>query len=415
MLPACASIHLLHRSRDPAAARPAAWLAAAGGLAGFAFLMKHTSVFTSLAPPFVLLTLGLRNAATRPQTLRAVAVYATGFAGIVIATAAYFAAAGGGREFVETVFLIDSQRAGMLGFGEAARRYLAYNLECVAHDPVTVCALAAAAFVGVVGTRDPAPAARERSYQALALLAFSQVGILMLQFMFPHYYLQNALPFALVLAAALAQVTRPRVRRMLAAALAVLCVAVALGRDSRPLRAEAWSGRKPPVTAEEEVARWIRERTSATDTIYVVGAEPVIYLLAERYAPTKYFFYLELSPLWERVLGHTAATLDEIERARPRYIVLGRIRGGPDEYGIDSLLRFIDEHYEREATVAGHTLFRPKSSRGKPGGRPDASWAPRTHVLYPDSSWSERSRPRTSLSASTRRPPSRAETSRSSP
>jgi hypothetical protein len=79
-----------------------------------------------------------------------------------------------------------------------------------------------------------------------------------------------------------------------------------------------------------------------------------------------------LAPLWERALGRTAATLAEIERARPRYIVLGGIRGDPDQYGMESLLRFIDEHYEREATVAGHTLFRPKPSRerGGSGGRP---------------------------------------------
>lgn len=360
MLPACASLLLLHRARDRVGTRAGPWLVGAGALAGSAFLIKQTSVFTSLAPAFVWLVLGLRNAATRSRTLRGASGYAAGFAAVVVATAAYFVAAGGGREFAETILPIAGQRTQMLGFEDAWRRYLAYGLASLRYDPLTVCALAATAFVGIKGTRDPAAAARERSYEVLALLASTQLGILSLQFMFPHYFLQNALPFALAVTAALARLERPRARRVLAAALAVLCVVVALARDPRAVRAETWSARSEAPSDEEEVARWIRERTSPTDTIYVVGAEPVIYLLAERYSPTRHFFYVWLAPAFERAFGHTAEALADLERARPRYIVLGRIREDPDQYGIDELLRFIARHYEREATVAGHVLFRPR-------------------------------------------------------
>jgi len=81
-----------------------------------------------------------------------------------------------------------------------------------------------------------------------------------------------------------------------------------------------------PFVESPEIARYIRERTTADDRIAVLGSEPQIYFHAGRRSATGYVY---MYPLLERH-GLAAAMQDEmmrqVQEAHPAYVVYVAIR-----------------------------------------------------------------------------------------
>ncbi len=80
-----------------------------------------------------------------------------------------------------------------------------------------------------------------------------------------------------------------------------------------------------PFVEAPEIARYVRERTSPTDTIAVLGSEPEIYFYADRRSATGYIYtypLLEPQPFAARMQREM---IDEIQSARPSYVVFAKI------------------------------------------------------------------------------------------
>ncbi len=154
-------------------------------------------------------------------------------------------------------------------------------------------------------------------------------------FRFTEHYFVLALPAAsLLVGAAVSAVGRRAYRRRPAiagavrVAVPVLAVAVSLARERAylfslppPAVSRATYGLNPFPEAVE-IARYLRERTRPDERVAVIGSEPEIYFYAGRSAATSYIYMyplMEAHPFAHRMQADMIA---QLERERPRYLVL---------------------------------------------------------------------------------------------
>jgi hypothetical protein len=77
-----------------------------------------------------------------------------------------------------------------------------------------------------------------------------------------------------------------------------------------------------PFPESLEVGRFIRRNSSERDTIAVLGSEPQIYFYARRRSATGYIYTYALMELHEFARGMQEEMIEQIETARPKYIVV---------------------------------------------------------------------------------------------
>ena len=77
-----------------------------------------------------------------------------------------------------------------------------------------------------------------------------------------------------------------------------------------------------PFPEALEIARYLREHTSAADSVAVLGSEPEIYFYADRPAATSYIYMYGLMENQPFAEAMQAEMIRQIEAARPAYIVM---------------------------------------------------------------------------------------------
>lgn len=80
-----------------------------------------------------------------------------------------------------------------------------------------------------------------------------------------------------------------------------------------------------PFPESVEIANYIKKRTTARDTILVIGSEPQIYFYAGRLAAAAYIYMYPLMEVQPYARSMQMAFIRQAERARPKYVVLVRI------------------------------------------------------------------------------------------
>ncbi|MFO7690470.1 MAG: hypothetical protein R6W83_07945, partial [Cryobacterium sp.] len=119
-----------------------------------------------------------------------------------------------------------------------------------------------------------------------------------------------------------------------------------LGEERRMVAAKA----DPAVTA---VAQYIAARSGPDDPIFVFGGQPTIYFLAERKAPTKYFFWVHSMPRYDELLGTVATVTADLGRNPPLWFVCHPDGELPPAYS-----RFLEENYRLEQSIGDYALWR---------------------------------------------------------
>lgn len=325
------------------------WALAAGTLAGLACLTKQSGA--ALLLYFAADALFRRRRAGRAAlaaSLREFAWAAAGFAVALASVAAFFAAHGALREFVDCAWL---QIGGYVG-----ERY---------HDLALLGRLTQVAEIAgrdagfwVVGAFGLYRAARSGMGAAsgwwillLALLA----AALAPGGSSRHYYLPLALPFALGMAA-LAQSLRERAGA-LRAATALALLLPWLG----PL-SHGWSLLHPdlsrlpprifrPFDRAALVARAIEERTEPEERFLIVGSEPQIYYLADRPAATRLIHVYTATGPYAAAPSLHAELVSDLRDGRPRYVLLVNIISSLSEFPnripefLSPMLRILQTEY----------------------------------------------------------------------
>jgi 4-amino-4-deoxy-L-arabinose transferase-like glycosyltransferase len=118
-----------------------------------------------------------------------------------------------------------------------------------------------------------------------------------------------------------------------------------------------------------QAADYVRERTAATDLVYVWGFDPLVNVLAGRRMPTRYSYNTPLIAPWRKARWRQEFMAD-IRADPPRYLLVvcndqhpwttGR---NEDSYQIMMtdfavLARFVSEHYELETTIRNYRIYR---------------------------------------------------------
>jgi len=109
-----------------------------------------------------------------------------------------------------------------------------------------------------------------------------------------------------------------------------------------------------------KIAKYIRENTGERDTIYILGDETIIYFLADRRAPTKFFDWLYSSKYVDNILETGESVLPELKKSKPKYVVyynsiwlrrlyLGRIK---------DIEGFIFQNYHVEKNIDSHLIYK---------------------------------------------------------
>lgn len=81
-----------------------------------------------------------------------------------------------------------------------------------------------------------------------------------------------------------------------------------------------------PFPESLEIAKYIKEHTSKDDRIAVIGSEPQIYFYSGRHSATGYIYTYPLMETHEYALKMQQEMIDEIELARPKFLIFVSVR-----------------------------------------------------------------------------------------
>ncbi len=323
---------------------------AAGAAAGAALCMKTPAVFLiAIAAVYVVHTQPARR-------IGALVRFALGGALLPLLTLGYFAARGGLGAMAEALggatwaYVAGSVRV------ESTGALLRETLLLISwFNPFS--SLVVAAMLGARWSRGRNDEASSmRSTLALSLLLAGYLGIAV-QLKFYRYHYALILPGLLVALGESALWAIPRLGRVrMHAAAAAACVLVAFGISGEPERwwwlncqtlldSAAGAPRRQmlahyampglyydPVDLKD-AGDWLRARTLPTDPILVRGFLPEVYVVARRWAPTRFFWTI---PFMDKNRSYrTDAWIAEDRadtlRAPPAYVVtLASVHQGPD-------------------------------------------------------------------------------------
>jgi hypothetical protein len=121
-----------------------------------------------------------------------------------------------------------------------------------------------------------------------------------------------------------------------------------------PVQASRYLYDAEPFAEAREVGRHLASRTAPADRIAVLGAEPQIFFYAERRSATGYIYVYSI---WEnqRFAERMAREMiDEIEAARPRYVVVEFVPARLQPWATG----FLERSYELEGRVGRLQFWR---------------------------------------------------------
>ncbi len=286
-----------------------------GCLAGAALMTKQTALWPVLAA-------GLFSAWKGGRRIdgKAAGVFAGAAAVIPLLCVAYFAARGGLRFFWDCVVAGNMRYAAIAGLPAAAEQARFFSFELAPaflKGSWPAWALAAFGLTGLAARWENRGELLAVLWLAGGLLA-AATGLLL----FPHYFLQAAPPLCLAAAYGVARLGAPK--RAWAALAALTLVPVAAQADFYFVKSRESVAKDllypSPLLETEWLGAWLRERTAPTDTIWVFGSEPALYVYAGRRAATRHDFVYPLT-MFPKSSVPLEEELAALRAARPAYVV----------------------------------------------------------------------------------------------
>lgn len=121
--------------------------------------------------------------------------------------------------------------------------------------------------------------------------------------------------------------------------------------------------------ADVQVSAYLRERTQPDDTIYVFGYDPLIYLLSERRAASRFIYSLPLMSAWAP-RSWPEQFVAEIDHQRPVYFIVQRGEGAARwitgqtadtaawAWKLEGIAARLERDYVEEIVIEDFTLYR---------------------------------------------------------
>ncbi|MFC1590539.1 ArnT family glycosyltransferase [Candidatus Omnitrophota bacterium] len=311
------SVYFLIKALKTAKAGP---ILCCGALNGIAFLIKQPAVVNVIFAVSVFLAVSFSERRPQKYILKMAGVMLAGFFVPVIISVAAFAAIGALKDYIFCTYLYSASYSSLVDFQQALK-YLRFNSGDVflITGPLFAVSLASIFY----GRKDRVNAC------CVMWLVFSILGV-SIGFVFRrHYFLQIIPALSLLFAYGLRHILeryplrRPAV--YFAVSAVVLMPALASSISNYGCTPESLSkltsGRMNPFVESVRIAEYIKENTSAEDTILVIGSEPQVYFYSKRRSAARYmYFYPLLLPSgWAPRMQNEA--MAEIRRNKPAFII----------------------------------------------------------------------------------------------
>ena len=364
LLPVLAGLWLLLRARE--STRPYLHVLA-GALLGLAVLMKqHAVLFVPFALVWAWHAERRRAGVGRAMWVRLGAL-AVGVALPFGAMCAVFAAQGIAGRFWFWTFSYAREYVTELSWAEAADLFT-FSLGEVTRATLWWWVLAAAGLLALWVGRPFAARRGDRDASGfLTGLTLASALAICPGFYFREYYFILMLPaVGLLVAAALDAVARVSGRltspiggRIAAGLVFAALVGGYVVQEQAYLFAmsprEISRSRYPeqPFVEAVSIAQYLADHTGPADQIAVLGSEPEIYFLAHRRSATGYIYMYPLVEPQKYASRMQAETIDEIERAHPKYVVFVQVAAswavqpGADQHIVEWANEYTSRCYAR--------------------------------------------------------------------
>lgn len=294
-------------------------LAASGLFAAAAVLTKTTALFTVAVVPLLVLEREASRRAPRWQT--AAKNLAALFGPPILLSGSilcWFWATTRLPDYLFATF--DFNRAYVAGtpFVESWERFAAFFAWAAVGDTLTALAVISAVFLALKSPPTPQPWCTRTLVYGLGFL--SLLGVISARNLFFHYYLQMALPIAIVITlfAAALGIERAACRRV---SWIALVLGVASAFSPHRFGPDGFTRKPAEDRVLAQVTTYIEQHAGAADEIYVLGGEPVLYFLSQRRSPTKYFFWLYLTDRWDAILDSRESAMASFAARPPEWFI----------------------------------------------------------------------------------------------
>lgn len=332
-----------------------------GAFSAAAFLIKATAIFSVAIVPVFLIHDFFSGKPRRPGTFFAgAALYAAGFLAVSGIVALYLGANGALGAFLETYFITNGKFVGAVPLQKAFIElvYYVHWLLLRNFELVTIVAVLCGLLLLWSLIRKKTDVSPWAIVFTFVLAALSLLGVIWGRRMFPHYYLQMALPFALIVGLGVASTG---LRASYIKALMVLLALIFLiqsppGRTAS--RIKAMDTDYFERSASYAVSDYIKSNSAPEDRILVIGGQPVVYFLSERRPAIKDFWWTEHHIVVYEILNLEKTVPAALDRNKPLYITY---YDGPHEefrLRLDYLDRFIKDNYTLETNIEGYRIYR---------------------------------------------------------
>ena len=166
----------------------------------------------------------------------------------------------------------------------------------------------------------------------LGFLVFSALAVCQGFYFRPHYFIMILPAVSLLVGVAISNLSDLLASRMIVVRFAPLfLLGVTLGLPIfwekklfflvSPVEASRMIYSDNPFAESVKIADYLRDHTSPDDTIAVLGSEPEIYFYAQRHSATGYIYTYGLMEPQKYMRQMQEEMIQEIERARPNYLI----------------------------------------------------------------------------------------------
>ncbi len=316
-------------------------------------LMIQTNFFIVMLFPLILLIKKVEfNDYTWKLFIRDLSFYLFGGITITAITLCYFVFHNSVYDFLYAFFLYSYKFVGQHSFAPSLHGLVTMLKERINTDGFTIASLIS--LLIIVFNKNHYEKTKYLNYLVSGLLFFSLLGIVAGKHSWPHYYLQMALVFSILVCFALSAIKIDE-ENLIKVMYCLLAVAIAANIGTLSVFLNSPSSYK--LTEEYEIANYIANNTASSDTIFVLegGSEPTIYLLSNRRAPTKYFFWLHHT--FKDVMPDDNTILMEFSRNKPKYIIYNKSA----RHELKHIERFMLDNYHVEKEFEHNVLYRVNS------------------------------------------------------
>jgi len=338
----------------------------AGVLIGFAFLIKQSAIFFILFGGMSVVAFYLsRKPLDRNLLIKNALIYSAGVFGVYLSSVLILISYGALQEFWFWTYELPKLYVGVISFEEGLEFFQLYWRK-VTENYFLLWSLGGVGWSGVFFTR---LGWDKKIFVGLFAVASFLTIWPTLRF-YGHYWIQLLPALALLIGASISVVryavskwTKSSTATSIGVAAFVIAAVVAIHKekdyyfapDFHEILREVYSTN--PFPEAKVIGDFIKERTTESDTVALIGSEPEIYIYSGRRAPSRHAYFSHLVKTNPESKQWQDEFIADIRRERPKYLVLFTHPGslliwpGADTQFLESVKKISREYYRRVGFV----------------------------------------------------------------